>query len=106
MNWSQWAILAASMVGAATGLISCYLAYAKHRREKAKPLEEERARWTFIVRSFPEAPEYFRAELRRSVGNDVGVRLVQLRLTAPNGASLHRGDVPLDVEKREAGVAD
>lgn len=88
MNWSQWAILAASMVGAATGLVSCYLAYVKHRKEKAKPMEEERARWNLIVRPF--GSEYFLAELRRSIGEDIGVRLIQLRLTAPSGAFLFR----------------
>jgi hypothetical protein len=88
MNWSQWTILAASMIGAATGLVSCYLAYVKHRREKVKPMEEERARWNLIVRQ--AQPEYFLAELRRSVGEDVGVRLIQLRLTAPRGAFLFR----------------
>jgi hypothetical protein len=88
MNWSQWAILAASMVGAATGLVSSYLAYVKHRKEKAKPMEEESARWNLMVRPF--RPEYFLAELRRSIGEDIGVRLIQLRLTAPRGAFLFR----------------
>ena len=54
-------------------------------------MDEEMARWNLIVRPFPERPEYFLAELHRSIGIDVGVRLIQLRLTAPKGAFLSPG---------------